>query len=112
MSMAGEPYPCEAPAVSKREIIQPDGLATPAAPYSPVVVSGDLVYTAGCLESAGCGFGDVLKVSCFLADLADFPGFNEAYREYFEEPYPVRTTVGVTLPPGLLVEIDVVARRP
>jgi enamine deaminase RidA (YjgF/YER057c/UK114 family) len=33
--------------MSGRRAIQPDGLARPAAPYSPVVVSGDLVYTAG-----------------------------------------------------------------
>ena len=30
-----------------KEAIQPEGVARPAAPYSPVVVSGDLVYTAG-----------------------------------------------------------------
>ncbi|NUS54777.1 MAG: RidA family protein, partial [Streptomycetaceae bacterium] len=41
----------------------------------------------------------------------DFAGYDEVYREYFEEPYPVRTTVGSDLM-GILVEIDVVARRP
>ena len=119
---------------------QPDGLARPAGPYSPVVESGDLVFTAGqvahdldgnlieggieeqtrraienvrtCLEAAGCGLGDVLKVSAFLVDLDDFPAFNAVYREYFSEPYPVRTTVGVSLPGGILVELDAVARRP
>jgi len=117
---------------------QPDGLARPAGPYSPVVESGDLVFTAGqvahdldgnlieggieeqtrraienvrtCLEAAGCGLGDVLKVSAFLVDLDDFPAFNAVYREYFSEPYPVRTTVGVSLPGGILVELDAVAR--
>ena len=43
-------------------------------------------------------------------DLADFPVFNEVYREFFQEPYPARTTVGVSLPGGLLVEIEAVAR--
>lgn len=119
--------------------IQPAGLARPKAPYSPVVASGDLVLTAGqvgfdedgqlvdggvdaqcrralenvrtCLRAAGCELSDVLKVTAFLADLADFPVYNEAYREYFDEPYPARTTVGATLPPGILVEIEALARK-
>jgi 2-iminobutanoate/2-iminopropanoate deaminase len=123
--------------MSKRAV-QPDGVATPKAPYSPVVVSGDHVYTAGqvafdesggvvsggidaqtrraldnvkaCLEAAGCGLDDVVKVNAFLADLGDFEGYNEVYREYFGAPYPARTTVQAGLPPGLLVEIEAVAR--
>ena len=117
---------------------QPDGIVRPAAPYSPVVVDGDLVYTAGqvgfdatgepvsggieaqtrqalrnltaCLRAGGAEPADVLKVNAFLADLGDFPVFNEVYREFFTEPYPARTTVGVSLPGGLLVEIEAVAR--
>jgi len=120
--------------------IQPPDLATPRAPYSPVVVSGDHVYTAGqvafddtgavvgdgmvaqtrqaltnvrsCLVAAGCTLDDVVKVNAYLADLADFDAYNAVYREFFTEPYPVRTTVQVGLPPGLLVEIEAVARRP
>jgi 2-iminobutanoate/2-iminopropanoate deaminase len=123
-----------------RNAIQPEGLARPAAPYSPVVVSGDLVFTAGqvgfdesgqlaaddvggqcrqalenirtCLRAAGCELEDVIKVNAFLTDLGNFPAFNEAYREYFEEPYPARSTVGVSLPGGILVEIEAVARVP
>ena len=119
---------------------QPADLATPQAPYSPVVVSGDLVYTAGqvaydlegklveggiaeqtrrvldnvraALGAAGCDLGDVIKVTAFLSDLADFPGYNEAYREYFTAPYPARTTVGASLPDGILVELEAVARTP
>ncbi len=117
---------------------QPDGVARPQAPFSPVVVDGDLVYTAGqvgfdeqgelvpggieeqtrqalvnltaCLRAGGADLADVLKVNAYLADLGDFPGFNEVYREFFSEPYPARTTVGVSLPAGLLVEIEAVAR--
>jgi 2-iminobutanoate/2-iminopropanoate deaminase len=123
--------------VSKRAV-QPDGVARPKAPYSPAVVDGDLVYTAGqvgfvehgevvaggieeqsrralenvqaCLRAAGAELTDVLKVNAYLADLGDFPGFNAAYSEFFSEPYPARTTVGVSLPGGLLVEIEAVAR--
>jgi len=116
----------------------PDGLVRPKAPYSPVVRSGDHVYTAGqvafdatgtlvaggtgeqtrqvlanleaCLGAAGCTFDDVVKVNVFLVDLADFEEFNEVYREAFTEPYPVRTTVQAGLPGGIRVEIEAVAR--
>jgi 2-iminobutanoate/2-iminopropanoate deaminase len=123
-----------------KHAIQPRDVATPKAPYSPVVVSGDHVYTAGqvafdeagsivgehmetqarralenlrsSLAAAGCGLDDVVKVNAYLADLADFDAYNAAYREFFAEPYPARTTVQAGLPPGLLVEIEAVARRP
>jgi 2-iminobutanoate/2-iminopropanoate deaminase len=123
-----------------KRAIQPERVATPKPPFSPVVVSGDHVYTAGqvafdesgtpvpggidaqvrqalenlraCLEAAGCGLEDVVKVNAFLADLADFDGYNAVYREYFADPYPARTTVQAGLPPGLLVEIEAGARRP
>ena len=54
----------------------------------------------------------MVKVNAFLADLGDFEGYNEVYREYFSAPYPARTTVQAGLPPGLLVEIEAVARLP
>ena len=122
------------------DALQPDGVARPDFPFSPVVVSGDLVYTAGqvandesgrivsdeieaqcrrvfdniraCLEAAGCGLADVIKVNGFLTDLDSFDVYNAVYRDYFAEPYPARTTVGAALAPGLLVEVEVVARRP
>jgi 2-iminobutanoate/2-iminopropanoate deaminase len=121
-----------------RDALFPDGLVRPKAPYSPVVRSGDHVYTAGqvafdatgtlvaggtaeqtrqvlanleaCLGAAGCTFDDVVKVNVFLVDLADFEEFNEVYRAAFTEPYPVRTTVQVGLPGGIRVEIEAVAR--
>jgi len=123
-----------------RQVLQPDGVATPKPPFSQVVVSGDLVLTAGqvgfdaegelvpggigeqtrrtlenlgaCLAAAGCGLDDVLRVGAFLADLGDFEGYNAVYREFFVPPYPARTTVGAALPGGILVEIEAVARRP
>ena len=121
-----------------RDALFPDGLVRPKAPYSPVVRSGDHVYTAGqvafdatgtlvaggtaeqtrqvlanleaCLGAAGCTFDDVVKVNVFLVDLADFEEFNEVYRAAFTEPYPVRTTVQAGLPGGIRVEIEAVAR--
>ena len=123
-----------------RHAIQPEGLATPKAPYSPVVISGDHVFTAGqigfdgtgelvpggvaeqtqqalenvrsCLRAAGCELADVVKVTTFLADLGEFAAYNDVYREHFDEPYPARTTVQAGLPAGILVEIEAVARKP
>lgn len=60
------------------------------------------------MEQAGATFDDVVKVTVHLSDLGDFQAFNEVYKRYFKEPYPVRTTVGSQLL-GIKVEIDAVA---
>ena len=65
-----------------------------------------------CLEAAGCGLADVVKVTAYLADMADFETYNAVYREFFTQPYPARTTVGAALAPGLRVEIEAVAKLP
>ena len=124
----------------RRDALFPDGLGRPKAPYSPVVRSGEHVYTAGqvgsdaegqlvaggiaeqttqalanlelCLRAAGCTLGHVVKVNVFLANLAEFEAFNAVYREAFDEPYPARTTVQAGLPSGIRVEIEAVARIP
>jgi len=62
------------------------------------------------LEAAGCTLDDVVKVTAHLANVEDFAVFNTVYREYFRDPFPVRTTVGSTLIDGL-VEIDAIAYR-
>ena len=62
------------------------------------------------LSEAGLGFESVVKTTIFLADIADFAAVNEIYAEFFNEPYPVRSTVAVkTLPKGGLVEIELIA---
>ena len=63
------------------------------------------------LAERGATLDDALKATVHLADLGDAPEFNEVYREFFTEPFPVRTTVGSVLA-GILVEIDLVARIP
>lgn len=61
------------------------------------------------LRAVDADLGQVVKTTCHLRyPERDFAGFNTAYREFFEEPFPVRTTVGSELP-GILVEIDAVA---
>jgi len=64
------------------------------------------------VEKAGMTMADVVKVTAFLSNLADYPGFNVVYGEYFRaEPPPVRTTVQAQMPFGALVEVDVIAAR-
>ena len=61
------------------------------------------------LSEAGLGFESVVKTTIFLADIADFAAVNEIYAEFFNEPYPARSTVAVkTLPKGGLVEIELI----
>ena len=62
------------------------------------------------LSEAGLGFENLVKTTIFLADIADFAAVNEIYAEFFNEPYPARSTVAVkTLPKGGLVEIELIA---
>ena len=65
------------------------------------------------LEAAGCGWGDVIKSTVFLTDMADFAAMNAIYTRFVSEPKPARSTVEVAgLPKGARVEIQVIARRP
>ena len=63
------------------------------------------------LALAGCTLDDVVKVTVWLDDAREFNEFNRVYREFFNEPYPARTTVATTFEDETLIEIDVVARK-
>ena len=71
-----------------------------------------LQNVAAILEAAGTGLDNVVKTTCFLADINDFSAFNEVYREFFPTDPPARSTVQVGLVPPWLVEIEAVAVRP
>ena len=61
------------------------------------------------LEAAGIGYENVVKTTCFLAEMADFAAFNEVYAKYFISK-PARSCVAVkTLPKNVLCEIEVIA---
>ncbi|WTW93292.1 Rid family detoxifying hydrolase [Streptomycetaceae bacterium NBC_01309] len=124
----------------RKELRSTDAPA-PGGTYSQGIDTGDFVFTSGqgpndpktgqpvgddiatqtrqtldnlkaVLAEAGLDFSHVVKVTTHLEHLKrDFAGYDAVYREYFSEPYPVRTTVGSDLM-NILVEIDVVARRP
>lgn len=119
----------------KKKIVT-DKAPIPAGPYSQAIINENRIYVAGqgplnpetgkvpetveeqtrqvltniknILEAAQASMSDVVKVSAFLADINDFDAYNKVYKEFFTEPYPVRTTIGSQLS-GILVEIDVIA---
>ncbi len=63
------------------------------------------------LDAAGCVWGDVVKTTSFLVDMADFATVNAIYGRFMSDPPPARSTVGVAaLPKGARVEIEAVAR--
>lgn len=126
----------------RRSIAGGEGVPAPLGPYSPAVVAGDLVFTAGqigvdpatgalvaggvlaeleqalsnleaTLRAAGCELRDVVKTTLFLTDLSAGPRVNAAYAARMTSPPPARSTVGVAaLPAGAMVEIEAVAVRP
>ena len=64
---------------------------------------------AAVLEEAGSSFDNVVKTTCFLADMSDFAAFNEVYGKYFTSK-PARSGVAVkTLPKGVLCEVELIA---
>jgi len=61
------------------------------------------------LTAAGIDFSNVIKTTCFLADIRDFAVFNEVYSRYFVSK-PARSCVAVKeLPKGALCEIEAIA---
>jgi 2-aminomuconate deaminase len=66
------------------------------------------------LAAAGADLADLVQVTSYLVDMADFAAYNDVYAEFFTESGPTRTTVAVReLPhPDLLIEIQAVAYKP
>ena len=61
------------------------------------------------LIEAGVGYEDVVKTTCFLADMNDFQAFNSVYEKYFPGK-PARSCVAVKqLPKNVLCEVEVIA---
>ena len=109
-------------------------------PYSQALMHGDMLYTSGqigldpatgafagddivtqakqvcenlkaVLAAADMTFDNVIKTTCFLAEIADFAAFNAVYAEYFVS-MPARSCVAAKdLPKGALCEIEVIAAK-
>ncbi len=92
----------------------------PMDPGTNTLVEGDVTVQtqrtmkniAALLGELGLDFGDVVKSTCYLANMDDFKAFNEVYASYMTEPYPARTTIeAARLPLDILVEIEVIAQK-
>lgn len=123
-----------------RRAISTTGAPAAIGPYSQGIATEGLLFTAGqaaldpatgalveggiepetervmanltaVLDAAGCGWGDVVKTTIFLVDMADFSAVNAIYGRFVSDPSPARSTVAVAaLPKGARVEIEAVAR--
>lgn len=91
---------------------------TPIDPGTGELVEGDITAQArqvfenlqAVLTAADAGFDQVVRVGIYLTDLGNFAAVNEVMKQYFREPYPARSTIGVAaLPKAAQVEIDLVA---
>ena len=65
------------------------------------------------VESAGASLANVVKVNIFLTNMNNFPQVNEVMKQFFDAPFPARSTVGVaSLPLGALVELEGIVQLP
>jgi reactive intermediate/imine deaminase len=109
-------------------------------PFSEAVHAGDFLFLAGqlgdsggkvvpgglapearqalqnvkdLLERNGASLGDVVKCTVFLADIAEWPAFNEIYRDFFKSPYPARSALAASgLALNARVEVECIAYVP
>lgn len=122
-----------------RTIIHSDHAPKAIGPYSQAVRAGDTLYLSGqtpldpatgklvegdiaaqarrvfenlkaVLAAADASFEQVVRVGIYLTDLGNFAAVNDVMKQYFREPFPARSTIGVaSLPLGAQVEIDMIA---
>ena len=90
---------------------------TPIDPATGALVAGDITAQARRVfenlkavgEAAGGSFAQVARVGIYLTDLANFAAVNAVMKEYFAEPFPARSTIGVaSLPMNAQVEVDMI----
>lgn len=124
-----------------RETISTDAAPAAVGAYSQATATDDVVFTAGqiplttdgellddapiavqteqamdnvaaVLEAAGSSLDDALKLTVYLADIADFEAMNEVYGDYVGDDPPARSAIQAgALPKGVDVEIEAVATR-
>lgn len=122
------------------KIIHTEQAPAAIGPYSQAIHTGNMLFTSGqvpldpqtgevvgsdittqatrvmqnigaILDAAGFAFSEVIKTTCFLADMSDFAAFNAVYAEYFTGN-PARSCVAVkTLPRNVLCEVEVIAAK-
>ena len=125
-----------------RSIVNTSKAPTPVGPYSQAVRCGNMLFVSGqvpldpesgelvlnsfaeqchrvllnlkiILEAGGSALRNVLKVTIYMQNLAQFNELNEIYSEYFDASKPARACVEVSaLPKGVAVEMDAIAEIP
>ncbi|MBI4844753.1 MAG: RidA family protein [Nitrospirae bacterium] len=124
--------------MAEKRVFSSDKAPKPKGPYSQAVIHNGLMYISGqvpldfetgmvvrgtiedetravlenirtIVEGAGAGMKDILKMTCYLADMDDFQRFNSVYREYFDDEPPARSTIQAgRLPMDVSVEMDAI----
>lgn len=127
--------------LAMKEILHTTAAPAAIGPYSQATAFGQLVFTSGqipldpvsgevvaggieaqsrqalvnllaVLQAGNSSAAQVLKTTCYLAEMADFAAFNAVYSEYFGEQSPARSCFAVkALPKGVLVEVEAIAWR-
>ena len=89
----------------------------PLDPATGELVAGDIAMQArrvfdnlrAVCEAAGASLDDVVRVGIYLMDLGDFAAVNAVMADYFQAPYPARSTIQVSgLPRGARIEVDAI----
>ena len=89
----------------------------PLDPATGEIVAGDITAQArrafenlkAVVVAAGGSLDDIVRVGLYVTDLGEFAQVNAVMAEYFESPYPARSTIEVpALPKGARFEVDAV----
>jgi|SRR5690606_21054339 len=124
--------------MKSKEVIEGPGIPKSHLPFSPAVRSGDFLFISGqasvddegkivegsfeeecrrsfdnlgkILKGAGLTFDDVVQVRNYVGKQEYLAEFNAIYRDYFDAPYPARTTLIGCLGTLLKFEVDIIAR--
>ncbi|KKC51571.1 RidA family protein [Porphyromonas gulae] len=122
-----------------KKVINTKNAPAAIGPYSQAILVGNMLYASGqlgldpatgnfvpggvteqteqvfkniraILKEAGLTIANVVKTTCFLADMSDFAAMNAVYEKQFTGDFPARSAVAVkTLPKNGLVEIEIIA---
>jgi len=124
--------------MADRKVILTSKAPQPRGPYSQAVIHKGILYISGqgpvdpvtnktvsgdirqetiltleniktLIGEAGGKLENVLKITCYLADIEDYSAFNHAYKDYFIKEPPARTTIqAAKLPSGIKIEMDAI----
>jgi 2-iminobutanoate/2-iminopropanoate deaminase len=125
--------------VAQKQVFQTDKAAVTGGPYSQAIVHNGIIYVSGqgavdpqtnkirlgsveeeaelalenlriILQEAGSSLDNVLTITVYLLDIAEYARFNEVYKKYFKEKRPARTCIQAgSLPFNTRVEITATA---